>query len=270
MEHKAQNSNGEAVTPQSGVIPIIKEVSPGVLQTIGTGFYITRYGLIMTAAHVLEDLRDESGQEIVAAYVAHMADEEKVHLRRILSVSISSCADIAIAQVDNYIGKYPEAPLMNMRCQLDFSVPEDGSQLVTYAYPENKVMDFSSPESTPTITSDFYNGEFLRHIVDSQHPHLSTEYYETSVEVKSGASGGPVFCNGSVVGVNCRGWNFLDDGDSLSYIIPVSLAASVQIGNLAIPKGSWEQSKIKFVQDENSASFQELIHAGHIDVSKTT
>ena len=57
--YKSIRGDGKPVDPMTGVIPIIKEIEKGILQTIGTGFYIARYGLVMTAAHVVWALKDE-------------------------------------------------------------------------------------------------------------------------------------------------------------------------------------------------------------------
>jgi len=87
-------------------------------------------------------------------------------------------------------------------------VPQPGEKLVTFAYPENGVLDFTTVPKIVTIRADYYDGKFLRYVTESEHPFVRYLHFETSIRVRSGASGGPVFnSRGKVVGVNCRGWD---------------------------------------------------------------
>ena len=196
------------VNPGDGVIPIMKEISKGRLKIVGTGFYISRYGLFLSANHVIETLIDDSRAKLGVGYVCHLAEDNAVHLRRILRASLFHNADLAVGQADNYVNKYPQDPLMNMRTPLTAKVPEPGSHVITYAYPENEVLDFTIAGRTPVIKGDYFEGQFLRSVINSEHPLMPYPYFETSIELKGGASGGPVFSNGRVIGVNCRGWDF--------------------------------------------------------------
>lgn len=210
MAHKSVNGDGTSIDPSSGVVPVLKEISKGKLSVVGTGFYISRYGLFLTARHVLYDLVLDNNKKIGVGYICHSANNETVHLRRILSVNLLESADLAIGQSDTYESKYPDDPLMNMRCELSIREPSEGEGLVTYAYPLNEVLDFTDKSNDPVISSDFYDGVFLRTLGSTDRPHIQFPHYETSIEIKSGASGGPVFSKGKVIGVNCRGWDFGD------------------------------------------------------------
>ena len=55
---RARTRSGQDVHPGSGAIPILKDIEPGRLKIVGTGFFITRYGLFATARHVLQELAD--------------------------------------------------------------------------------------------------------------------------------------------------------------------------------------------------------------------
>jgi len=50
--------------------------------------------------------------------------------------------------------------------------------------------------------------DFCFSVVNYEIPSIKFPHYETTIKIKSGASGGPVFHNGKVIGVNCRGWDF--------------------------------------------------------------
>ena len=166
MSPSARTGDGRPINPGVGVIPIMKEVARGKLEIIGTGFYVTRYGLFLTTRHVLEDLVDWKTQVVGVGYVCHLPDDHTVHLRRILRVSLLQPADLAIGQADNFLGKYPDNPLMNLRATLTTEIPAVGERLITYAYPENEVLDFTRKDHTPVIAADYFEGSFLRYVAD--------------------------------------------------------------------------------------------------------
>ena len=151
-----------------------------------------------------------------------------------------------------------------MRVGLSNRTPSHGSLVTTYAYPENKDLDFRPPENVPEIRADYYAGKFLRDISNSENPNLPYRHYETSILVKSGASGGPVFCEGVVIGVNCRGWDFGNDDDALSSIIPVEAALDVEVAIHQLPEISWEHSQVPMHMRNSKLTLRQLVEFGHV------
>jgi hypothetical protein len=268
---KARRADGLPVHPGEGVVPIMKELQPGQLKIIGTGFWITRYGLLATAKHVVEDLMDDTGGALGAAYVCHLAGDDVVHLRKIRRAHLLASADVAIAQADNFVEKYPDGPLMNLRAPLSALLPAEGTRLVTYAYPENRTLDFDDKRDVPTIRGDYFQGGFLRYVQQSEHPFLRFPYFETTVELRGGASGGPVFDElGRVIGVNCRGWDFRGsefEGDSLSYMVPVELFLDLEVDTFLVPPKSWEGAQLPAGSSRHTV--RNLGRLGHIDLTLT-
>lgn len=269
MRPRATDGDGRPIDPGAGIVPIMKEISKGRLAVVGTGFYITRYGLFLTAQHVLESLADKTKQVVQPGYVCHLAENSIVHLRRILRVSLLQPADLAIGQADNYLSKYPDDPLMNMRATLSTDIPDPGSRVITYAYPKNEVLDFTREEHTPVIKSDYFEGVFLRYMTNSENPFMLYPHFETSIELKSGASGGPVFdSRGRVVGVNCRGWDFgggEHEGNNLSSIVPVKEVLTLGLDLLQLPPNSWEYARIPAHRKGKTFTVAELARFRHID-----
>jgi hypothetical protein len=263
-EPKAFDGNKNPIDPKYGVFPILKEVSHGKLSVVGTGFYLTRYGMFITAKHVIDVLVDWGKKKIGVGFVCHCANETEVHLRRIKFATLLDNFDLAICQADNYMENFPEKPLMNMRSGLSTKIPPPGERLVTFAYPENKILDFTQKENNPTIRADFYEGKLLRYVPVSENPAIPYPHFETSIKLKSGSSGGPVFCGGKIIGVNCRGWVFLEDNENenLSYIVPVNHLVSVEVKLKQLPNPSWERNQIKI--EKEKYSIKELVDYGHI------
>lgn len=249
-------------------MPILKEIGEGRLQIVGTGFYISRYGLFMTARHVVEALVDDRRSQLGVAFIMHPAEGKSIHLRRIRTVNfLDSGADVAVGQADNYVHDFPDQPLQNLRARLSTEIPATGSPVVTYAYPGNETLDFTSDDNIPTVSSDYYDGEFLGYITDPTNPFMPYPHFETSIEVRGGASGGPVFSEGRVIGVNCRGWDFdgaEHEGDQLSSIVPVGQTLDLKVTLTQLPKISWEYEQIPEDLRGSALTIAELATFGHI------
>jgi hypothetical protein len=264
--HRAQTGDGRPVHPGTGVVPILKELEPGRLAVIGTGFYITRYGLFLTAGHVLEDLVDWEARTVGAAYVWRLDGDDGLYLRKVLRVSLLQTADVAIGQADNYVEQYPERALQNLRVRLTTQIPVPGTRLVTYAYPENAVLDFRG--SAPTIVADYFDGELLRYVEQSDNPLLPYPHFETTIEIRSGASGGPVSdTRGRVIGVNCRGWDFRGgehEGDNLSSIVPIGAVLPLVVEIAQLPTNSWEYAQVPEDRRDQALTVSELAMYRHV------
>lgn len=268
QENHAIRGDGELVNPRSAIVPIAKRVAPGRLAIIGTGFYVTRYGLFATAAHVLDCSIDSQGNFSTPTYVIHTVDDKTVHMRQIKQISRQEGSDVAIGHAQNFSDKFPTNPLLNLRARITTVIPRPGAPLVTYAYPENEILDFTSPSNTPKIVSDYFDGVLISVRSQFDNPLLPQIHMETSLEIRSGASGGPVFYDGKVVGINCRGWDFQGsefEGDNLSYVLPFSEALSIEIPLIELAKESWEYRQIPVDKTGIRLSIQDLCSYGHIE-----
>ena len=263
-EPKAIDGSGNPIDPKYGTFPILKPVSEKKLSVIGTGFYLTRYGMFITAKHAIDDIANWKEKKIGIGFVCHCPNETEVIFRRIKFATFLDHFDLVICQADNFMDKFPEKPLMNMRPNLSTRIPSPGEKLITFAYPENEVIDFTDNAAVPTIRSDFYEGTLLRYVPVSENPAIPYPHFETSIKLRSGSSGGPVFCGGKVIGVNSRGWDFNEDDENgdLSYIIPVSHLVSVEVELNQLPNPSWEREQITI--EKEKYSIKELANYGHI------
>jgi S1-C subfamily serine protease len=249
-------------------VPILQEISVGRLKLVGTGFYLTRYGLVATAKHVIEELEAPDALRLLPGFVLHLGPDNTVYLRPIRKAHLLKTADVAVIQADNFIESHPTSPLMNFRPRLSAMLPNAGEPLVTYAYPENAILDFTVKGNIPEIYGDYFQGGFLRFVAEPEHPFLRFPYFESTVELRSGASGGPVFDSfGRIVAVNCRGWDFRGsehEGGHLSYLVPIGHFLDLEIDPFMVPPGSWEASQIPKERAGHSLSIGDLARYGHI------
>jgi hypothetical protein len=264
---EARRGDGQPLHPGDGVVPIMKKVGHKRLSIIGTGFYVTRYGLLVSAKHVLQDLAAEDGT-LLQSCVCHLGPQDEIYLRPIRRAYLLQAVDIGIAQADNFMSTNPSNPLQNLRAILSTELPPAGSQLITYAYPENEVLDFTHDGQIPLIAGDYFHGGFLRFVQQSEHPYLRFPYFETSIQLRPGASGGPVFdTHGRVIGVNSRGWDFQGaehEDNPLSYIVPIGRILELDVDPFMVPPFSWEAQQIPEARRGQLLSSRELVQYGHI------
>ena len=270
-EHGARQGDGTEIPPGAGVVPVLKEVGERQLAVVGTGFFVTRYGLFASAKHVLEDLADWDRGRLHVGYVLQ-DDKENLFIRRIVGVSISNTADVGIAQADNGVGRQDRPPgPPNLRGPLSFTRPQPGDPLVSYAYAENAVLDFRDETSPPVLRGDYVRGEFRAQLDEHSHPYIPYPHYETTMEIRSGASGCPIFSSvtNRIVAIACRGWDFRGgehEGANLSSILPLTQLLPIEVGSARIPPDSWEYRQIPEARRGANLTFAELMTFGHVDV----
>jgi hypothetical protein len=145
------DGTGRPIAPSSGVFPILLEIEQGILKVVGTAFYITRYGLFLTATHVLEDVFDQRGKERGSMFGLHAVDDQHYHLRRVTRFARHHAADITLGELDNFKSAFPFNPLQNMRGILSKRKPKRDDHLITYAYPKNKRLLFTGGDPVPSL-----------------------------------------------------------------------------------------------------------------------
>jgi hypothetical protein len=260
------------IDPQAGVVPILQHLGPRQLKVIGTGFYITRYGLFATAAHVLLELARGHHGKLAPAVIFHQLGNSQVCIRQIRTAFVSRTADAAIGYADNFMTKHPARPLENMRGKIVTRPPPTGARIVTYAYPENAVLDFRQPNVTPAVRSDYYEGDVLALVDDleaarrsaaKEYVSLPAPYLETSIDLRGGASGGPVCDPGAgIVGICAKSWELPAGEPPLSYVTGSAHLLDIEIELDCVPPQSWEFKKLPY--GRKRATVRELGEWGHM------
>jgi hypothetical protein len=257
-----RDGTGAEILPTTGIVPIVKELASGQVAVVGTGFHLTRYGLIATARHVLDEIVDFATS--TSTGFVFEDDGQSLLIRRIVGATRSEVADIALAQLQPGLNREPNK---YVRCTLE--CPTVGERLVTFAYPENRLLDFTGEERSAILKCDYFEGVFQRQVAPSESPFMPYPHYETTIEVRSGASGCPMFNkSGRVVAIACRGWDFRGgehEGNNLSAVIPLSYFLSLNSCCAIPPEGSWEYTRIPEVCRNMPLSFGQLIAFQQVD-----
>ena len=265
--HVARTSDGVAVHPGEVVIPILVERSPRLFSVVGTGFFITRYGLFLTAKHVLEEIVDANTGTVNSAFVLQRIGEDLYRLRSIRKVWWLGGADVGAGQADNRNAEEPGRPLMNRLSRLTRMIPAPGQVVTTYAYPGNVTLDLTDIAANHAIGANYFAGRMLAFIERSDNPFIPYPHLETSIEILAGASGCPVYHRGQVVGLSCRGWDFRGaehEGEHLSSIIPVGVVLPLEVDIGHVPPMSWEYGQIPRGMIDRMVNLEELAACGHL------
>ena len=216
------------------VFPIIKALYYGdgteVHKIIGTGFFLDSTGLFLTARHVFQDRGsafDPEGAAGVAVYCVHSVHLSRKMVARHIDVSSIKThreTDIAGGRVEmNQFGRANDTITehdLKLTAHFNYMTSTEiavGTPIWTVAYPLATV-HHQSGHVHVHVQSDAFEGKITKH-----YPHrrdrglLKWPCYETDMEIKKGASGGPVFVSdscGVVFGVNCTGF----DPHTVSYV----------------------------------------------------
>jgi hypothetical protein len=271
MPLQAFEPGGNPIASQVGVTPLLIRLEPTLFKIVGTGFYVARYGLLLTAKHVVEEVAEHDAEGRPTVAWIWKADGT-LNFRPLITCSFDNraprdAADIAICQaVDNAKPGSIRVAQVNERIALVTRLPDPGTAIATYSYPDNHRVDFSSPERVGRIFADGFEGRVLE-IVGPQDRFLRYTHVETSIQIRGGASGGPVFgSDGHAFAVNCRGWDLgADQGaEPLSSVVPVSLILDLEFQYPVMPAESWEARSVPENRRDGKVTLRDLAAWGHI------
>jgi V8-like Glu-specific endopeptidase len=232
------------------IVPLISEnKKTGEGFFIGTAFYISSSGLLMTAKH---NLFDKKNLHFDNLGVIHFLPNNAYILRPIRKITYSHEFDIAYLLPEAILHKGKDV-VTNPCLTLTDSVPEFDDQLGMYGFPNTKTVD-ADGEFQFHFNPEFYLGKCREYHKDG-FSLLRNPCYQTSINIKSGASGGPVFDkNGHVFAVCSTGIDLGDGGENISFVTPIIPSFSLVLEDGAGNKLSISQLiEKKVVGFKNSA-----------------
>jgi hypothetical protein len=240
-----KNDLGVDVKGHEAIIPIIQK-RDGDFYFLATGFFISKWGLFVTAKHVFEV---DGAMSFNDTYVASFHDG-KFLLREVGNIFYSETGDALVGITKNSDGLHNHWNAFNKVISLELKrKPVEGDPIMTYAFP-NTLVENVETEARVSLCGEFFKGEVETHFPEGRDRlMLPAECYQTNMTVLSGASGGPVFNDcGNVFALNSTGY----DGQNISYVTSVSEILRIKITGVVLP-------------DMNTpSSVQELIELGHV------
>lgn len=195
---------GNAINLNLAVVPVVAQAVNGRLRMVGTGFFVGQ-GLLVTAAHVLADLRasKDAGREFFLGIVQFMPGN-KIFLRPITHATVHPNADVGLALTGTLKDRTGKV-VVNRTLSLSVSDASVDERICTYAFPNIRIV----PGATQKVHAepDFYDGVIVKHYPGGRdRVMLPGPCYETTMVLHGAASGGPVFdSKGAVFAVNTTG-----------------------------------------------------------------
>lgn len=209
---------------EMAVFPIIKALYYSerheVHKIVGTGFFFDSTGLFLSARHVFEgrgsalDLEDAKGFAIYCVHTVNLQRKAVARHIDVASIKTRTDTDIASGFVEiNQFGRGDDSVAAGDLKQTAFfryattASIQPGTKIWTVAYPLATIDQPQPGQVNVRAKSDFFFGSVTKHYPERRdRGMLSWPCYETDMEIKPGASGGPVFIAGSagvVFGINC-------------------------------------------------------------------
>jgi len=256
------NGSGQTVQGQEAVIPICTFDDHNGLICIGTGFFISVYGVFATAAHVVEHILDpdgnppvdKDGNSLAGLCTFHFIPPNQFIPREINYVVYSKRDDVAVGTVNNFLDQNTGKPFRNKVMTLTTRVPEVGSNIASWAYP-NSEATFDGKKGSLSIWPKVYEGKIEDEHREGRGGILPGRCYQTNLGFEGGASGGPVFEeNGQVFAVNSSAFDGI--AKDLAYVSHIQPIGGLKLARVQIKDG---------VEKENIA-IHELISQGFVKV----
>ncbi|TKS61722.1 MAG: serine protease [Nitrospira sp.] len=201
-------SQGPLPNPVGHTFPLLTHDSTGAWRLIGTGFYISRDGLFVTARHVIDDVLD-GDRQILPLVIMHLRSEsglfgpQEYLLRPVMQCWLGDNADVALGVAAHTINNRTGTALVHWSWSLSWVSPPVGSLAATYAFPNHSIEQTASGQLF-RFRPDLYRGAILdvgdfRDGILVPYPYMHVGFH-----IHGAASGGPVSSERMVVGVNCR------------------------------------------------------------------
>lgn len=226
------------------IFPILKEIIKEEWEFIGTGFFIIKHGVFVSAKHVFMDVIDENKHQKYPIFILQKLPDKKVIKRYIIQCSTHESSDIGIGVLGQLNVDSTGELLENKIVTLTTIPPKIGETIVTYAFPrykKKKVDDGFEYLFMP----DFYDGKLEEYYINGRDSsNLPAPCYRTTINIHGGASGGPVFSPaGHVFGVNSTSFSLAPD---ISFVSRINEILSLRLNNVLLPNSLKPESTTIF------------------------
>jgi hypothetical protein len=192
---------------------------------LGTGYFINPIGAFITAKHLLID---SDGKMEKTLYSVHKGNG-KSYIRSVTTLSVHESADVIVGMLGlGRIGSEKFTPPLSKYCSLDLNPLHNGDVIDTYAFPNTQNEDLNDSETEFTFNGISSSGKIIDFHKDGS-PVVRNRCYQTNMKIDSGASGGPVFKNNYIVGINSSGFTLFGDEEPISFITPIDYILDLKV-----------------------------------------
>jgi hypothetical protein len=199
---------GPLPNPVGHTFPFLTHGADRRWRLVGTGFYVNDSGFFVTSRHVIDEVF-QNGCQILPLVILHFHSESglfgpsEFQIRPIAQCWLSDVSDVAFGTAATATNKVTGKIMNNWTWTLSWSVPRTDSIASTYAFPDHLLTDEGSHI---LFSPSLYGGRILSAGEFRDHVMIPFPYLEVDFRIHGAASGGPILCDGRVVGINCTEW----------------------------------------------------------------
>lgn len=234
-----------------GIAPIYKFSWNYEPEFVGTGFWITNSGLLVTAAHVIEANFDKHENDLGYIAAFQTTPDLRLFSRLIRRSHRHSKFDLALCETERFVDEKGR-PIPTQPLEMTTEMPPVGSPVFTHAF-SSRATSFAG-EKFEGIPAGTYNGgfsiperginqkiEFMARLGFGQVMEIFKEArdkvmmpfpcFRSDIPVYGGNSGGPVFdYKGRICGVNCSQFQ----GTDIAFHVPLEGILSLRAKDLEL------------------------------------
>lgn len=219
-----------------GITPIFKVSYSGIVTLIGSGFWVTEKGHLVTAWHVIEDNLDKDGVDEGSIYAIQVLPDRSVIPRTLRKSLKHKSFDIALSETTGFGGR---TPILTTPLPVTLDHPKVGSRIANYAFlsstqafdgekysgisPQKFIGTLELPELSVTHNLNFSSRIGWGYVteiypVSRDSVMLPFPCFQSDMPVYGANSGGPVFDEqGRVCAINCTSYA----GADVAFHVPI-------------------------------------------------
>ena len=230
--------DGKFIKDPKAVVPLLSHDEAG-WNVVGTGFYISHQGIIVTAKHCIEEGGTIASKKPHCVFHWDLEKEDQFLMRPILRAWACPISDIAVLLAAPMHHKEKGHPIPTQALMLSIERPPPGTGVASYAYPNTR-MDKDGTSTTIRLEPKLVRGRLMDYFpAGRDRSMINWPVYETDMEIGRGCSGGPVFGEGGTVfAVNTSSLEVKQGEPQVSYITPVDYILDAVISNVSLGEGS--------------------------------
>jgi hypothetical protein len=219
-----KDDKGNLVLPIELVFPIVRINEDGKFEPVATGFFVHPAGGFVTAKHCLfeNEVYDTNCFAIQTLSPGHHVK------RKIQYFEPHPVADIGMGMLHGEV-RSRETDEMILKAAFGIALKEPciDDDVMTLAYPRMKIDD----KQEGTFPCDRYTGQIIEHYPKGTFK-LRSSCFRTNMEIKSGASGGPVLRANKIIGVNSTSFKTEENEEPLSFITPIHFLYELRLTDI--------------------------------------